>query len=191
MDRRNHRHYHQGVTSPANNSFAQRSWLHRAVWVGTSLTIISFIAAASSASMRLTARLVHRRALETYKFVFGYNSQHVNISDSISLFTLCLSPRIAHLVAGVPEPGALHQQRMKCSLIFQPDMLSYPLSLHPPHWGDPVCHFDPTSILWRYFVILDRRLRCLNWSVSDVAASTAHFWIGNDQDSSEERISLT
>ena len=51
-----------------------------------------------------------------------------------------------------------------------------------------MCHFNPTSILWRYFVIFDRRVRCLNWTASDMAASNAHFWVGNDWDGSEEMM---
>src|ERR1700744_5907690 len=96
------------MASLASNSFAQRRpWLQRAVWMGISLAILLFTAAASYASTRLATRSVRRRALGTYKFIFGYNSQHININDWISLFTLCLAPLIAHLVAGVPEPGTL------------------------------------------------------------------------------------
>jgi hypothetical protein len=106
LDRRHH--HHQMMASLASNSFTQRrSGLQRAVWMGISLAIILFIAAASSASTQRTPRSVHRRALATYKFIFSYNSQHININDWISLFTLCLAPLIAHLVAGVPKPGTL------------------------------------------------------------------------------------
>jgi Na+-transporting NADH:ubiquinone oxidoreductase subunit NqrB len=113
------------MVSLARHSFTQRrSWLRRAVWMGIPLTIILFVAAASSASARHTTRSVHRRALGTFKFIFSYNSQHISINDWLSLFTLCLAPLIAHLVAGVPKPGSLCQH---LSLGFQPDTLSYPL----------------------------------------------------------------
>jgi hypothetical protein len=62
------------------------------------------------------------------------------------------------------------------------------LSGNRPHWFDRICHYNPTSILWRYFAILDRRLRCLDWKASDMAASNAHFWRGHSWDSSEEMM---
>src|ERR1700761_5036502 len=51
-----------------------------------------------------------------------------------------------------------------------------------------MCHFNPASILWRYFVILDRRVRCFQWTAADMAASNAVFWTGNSWDGSEEMM---
>jgi hypothetical protein len=62
------------------------------------------------------------------------------------------------------------------------------LSSNPPRWTDRIGLYNPTSILWRYFVIFDRRVRCLNWTPCDMAASNAHFWLGQFWDGSEDII---
>ncbi len=48
---------------------------------------------------------IRPRAIFWDSLVLRYQSSGVNFSDWIELFTLCLAPLIAHLVAGVPEPG--------------------------------------------------------------------------------------
>jgi hypothetical protein len=62
------------------------------------------------------------------------------------------------------------------------------LSRNRPRWTDRICLYNPTSILWRYFVIADRRVRSLNWTTMDMAASNAHFWLGSSWDGSEDMI---
>ncbi|KAE9381908.1 hypothetical protein N431DRAFT_298304, partial [Stipitochalara longipes BDJ] len=92
----------------------------------------------------------------------------LTFSDWLSLLTLCLAPLIAHIVAGVPPPTYLHSRR--------------------PSWHDRICHYNPTSILWRYLSITDRRVRAKSWSPFDMAATNAIFWSKHGWDGSEEMI---
>jgi hypothetical protein len=147
--------------------------------------MLFFLAALSASSTsQLDRRSIVARHLNSEKFMFNYQSQSISFGDWMLLLTLCFAPLIAHLVAGVPPTGELTQNLILC-LCSNP---SVTLSHYPPHWTDRVCHFNPTSILWRYFAIFDRRVRCLNWTASDMAASNAHFWVGDDWDGSEEMI---
>lgn len=99
---------------------------------------------------------------------FTYQSQNIRLTEWISLLTLCLAPFIAHIIGGVPTPIYLSQ--------------------HRPRWHDLLGHFNPTSILWRYFVITDRRLRAKKWNPADMAASCALFWTSDGWDGSEEMM---
>lgn len=99
---------------------------------------------------------------------FTYQSQNIKLTEWISLLTLCLAPFIAHIIGGVP------------TLIY--------LSQHRPRWHDLLGHFNPTSILWRYFVITDRRVRAKKWTPEDMAASCALFWTSDGWDGSEEMM---
>lgn len=87
------------------------------------------------------------------------------------MLTLCLAPLIAHIIAGVPNPVILQNPA--------------------PHWTARVCHYNPTSILWRYFVIVDRRARARTWTALDMAACNAEFWTGTRWDGSEGMITRT
>ncbi|KAI1409234.1 hypothetical protein F5Y13DRAFT_182133 [Hypoxylon sp. FL1857] len=98
-----------------------------------------------------------------------YQSQGIAFEDWISLFTLCLAPLIAHIAAGTPQPSYISKDR--------------------PRWHDRLCHFNPTSILFRYAAIADRRIRALNWDASTMAATNALFWTDHGWDGSEEMIS--
>ncbi|KAF5018606.1 hypothetical protein F66182_9398 [Fusarium sp. NRRL 66182] len=86
----------------------------------------------------------------------NYQSQNVERTDWITLLTLCLAPLIAHIVAGAPSPSYLSNTR--------------------PKWHDSICHYNPTSILWRYAAIADRRIRAKAWDRYDLAATNAIFW---------------
>jgi hypothetical protein len=99
---------------------------------------------------------------------FTYQSQSIKFTEWISLLTLCLAPLIAHIIAGVPNPIYLSRRR--------------------PPWHSLLGHFNPTSILWRYFVISDRRARAKNFRSIDMAASCALFWTSNGWDGSEEMM---
>lgn len=48
--------------------------------------------------------------------------------------------------------------------------------------------YNPTTIVWRYFVIVDRRLRAKNWTSLSMAASNAVFWTAEGWDGSEAMI---
>lgn len=76
--------------------------------------------------------------------------------DYIKLLTLCLAPLIAHLVSGTPPISYLAESR--------------------PKFVDTLCHYNPTSIIWRYAAIVDRRLRATKWTPNDLAATNALFW---------------
>ena len=58
-------------------------------------------------------------------------------------------------------------------------------------WYDHICIYNPTSIIWRYAAITDRRIRAINWSRQDFAASNAIFWTSNGWDGSEHMASVS
>ncbi|KAF1981505.1 hypothetical protein K402DRAFT_398486 [Aulographum hederae CBS 113979] len=87
---------------------------------------------------------------------YPYQSQNTSFDDWISLITLCLAPLIAHLYGGVPTITHLCGTR--------------------PRWHDRITRYNPTSIIWRYFAITDRRLRTISWTTQDLAATNALFW---------------
>ncbi|ORY19599.1 hypothetical protein BCR34DRAFT_582292 [Clohesyomyces aquaticus] len=86
-----------------------------------------------------------------------YNSKCITFSEWMSLFTLCLTPLIAHIIAGTVPISDLAKNRR-------------------PSWHDRLCHYNPTSIIWRYAAIVDRRIRATGWSRVNFAASNAIFW---------------
>ncbi|KAH0559018.1 hypothetical protein GP486_004371 [Trichoglossum hirsutum] len=96
---------------------------------------------------------------------FKYQSQSIRFSEWLSLLTLCLAPLIAHLFVGVVEPTSL--------------------SGRIP-WYQRICHYNPTSIAWRYFAITDRRCRAKGWTQRDLAATNAVFWDGSHWDGSQK-----
>ncbi|KAK4442027.1 hypothetical protein QBC34DRAFT_419355 [Podospora aff. communis PSN243] len=96
----------------------------------------------------------------------AYQSGDLSFSQWMTLFTLCLAPIIAHIIAGAPEPTYLCRSR--------------------PKWHERMCIYSPFTILWRYAAITDRRIRALHWSPSDLAAANAIFWTSHGWDGSEE-----
>lgn len=94
-----------------------------------------------------------------------YQSYGISVSDWITLFTLCLAPLFAQLISGTPQPSYLHTSR--------------------PKWHDRLVLYNPTSILWRYAIIADRRIRAWKWDKVDLAASNALFWTADGWDGSE------
>lgn len=101
-----------------------------------------------------------------------FNSQCISFQEWVSLFTLCLAPLFAHILAGTPKN------------------ISY-LTKHRPRWYQHMCHYNPTSILWRYAAITDRRIRALEWSNIDMAASNAVFWTDQGWCGSEYMVQLS
>lgn len=100
-----------------------------------------------------------------------FNAQsNVNFNDWISNLTLCLAPLLMHVVAGVPSPVYLCANR--------------------PRWHDYIGHINPTSIVWRYFAITDRRVRTKSgqWTSEAMAASNTLFWTPLGWDGSERMI---
>jgi hypothetical protein len=62
------------------------------------------------------------------------------------------------------------------------------LTARRPRWYDRLCHYNPTSIIWRYAAITDRRLRATNWNAHDLAASNAIFWTAKGWDGDESMV---
>ncbi|KAH9905300.1 hypothetical protein F4778DRAFT_802788 [Xylariomycetidae sp. FL2044] len=104
--------------------------------------------------------------LDTIKF----QSQDITFSDWITLFTLCFAPLIAHVLSGAPRPSYLAGPGAR------------------PRWHDRMCLYNPTSILWRYAAIADRRIRARVWDNSIMAASNALFWTSRGWDGSEAMV---
>ncbi|KAF4943780.1 hypothetical protein FSARC_14831 [Fusarium sarcochroum] len=100
-----------------------------------------------------------------------YQSQDIALSDWITVLTLCLAPLIAHVLIGAPSPTYL--------------------SISRPSWHERICHYNPTSIIWRYAMITDRRIRAKNWDKVDLAATNALFWTDGGWDGSEEIINFS
>lgn len=106
-----------------------------------------------------------------FKTLFNYadKTSTLRLEDWLSILTLCFAPLIAHVIAGVPIVVR------RC-----PDPLS---------WLDYLCLYNPTTIVWRYLAIADRRIRYhRTWSTADMAASNALFWTSQGFDGSEEMM---
>jgi hypothetical protein len=93
-----------------------------------------------------------------------------NFNEWVSNLTLCVAPFIVHLLAGVPSPVYL------CS--------------HRPLWHEYLGHINPTSIIWRYLAITDRRARTKSkaWMPTSMTASNNLFWTWKGWDGSEQII---
>lgn len=105
-----------------------------------------------------------------FKTAFNYadKSSTLRLEDWLSLLTLCFAPLLGHIVAGVPTVIRLSRK--------------------PPSWLDIMCLYNPTTILWRYLAIVDRRVRSETWSPADMAASNAYFWTDGGFDGSEDMM---
>lgn len=103
---------------------------------------------------------------------FEYHSGDIPFPEWISIFTVSLAPLVAHIASGVP-----HTSYLACK--------------PRPRWHDHVGLYNPTSILWRYAAIADRRMRAREWSEVDMAASNALFWTTRGWDGSEEMVALS
>ncbi|KAH8661507.1 hypothetical protein BGZ60DRAFT_87713 [Tricladium varicosporioides] len=100
--------------------------------------------------------------------IFAHQSGDIGLAEWLSLFTLSLTPLVAHLIAGAPPPTYLDRSK--------------------PKWHEIIGHYNPTSILWRYFAITDRRTRAKCWNSSHLAATNAAFWTTSGWNGSEEMI---
>ena len=103
----------------------------------------------------------------------SFNSGLISFTDWVTLLTLCFAPLVAHIVAGAPEPTIVDSSR--------------------PRWHDRAVLLTPTSIIWRYFAIVDRRLRSHrgNWTPQRAAASNALFWTHDGWNGSKDMIIST
>lgn len=97
--------------------------------------------------------------------VFAIQSQSLTLDQWFSIITLALAPLATHIAFGISEPVLLSNRR--------------------PRLWDRLPHYNPVSIIWRYFAIAYRRLRARCWDRADMAASNALFWDGQQWDGSE------
>ncbi|PMD13404.1 hypothetical protein NA56DRAFT_651851 [Hyaloscypha hepaticicola] len=91
-------------------------------------------------------------------------------SQWLTILTACLAPLVVHIAAGVPRPTIIGSKEE---------------AQEKPPWSDLLPHFNPVSILWRYYAIADRRLRSRDWGKEEMAATNALFWDGSHWDGSE------
>lgn len=94
-----------------------------------------------------------------------YQSGRIPFDGWTTLFTLCLTPLVAHIYAGVPK--IVHLSRDK------------------PHWRHKLGLYNPTTILWRYLAITDRRIRAKHWDAAELCAVNVYFWTPRGWDGSE------
>jgi hypothetical protein len=59
------------------------------------------------------------------------------------------------------------------------------LSPDKPHWRHRLGLYNPTTILWRYFAITDRRIRAKHWDAAELCAANVYFWTPRGWDGSE------
>lgn len=114
--------------------------------------------------------------MATVSFEYGEARDLPDFGSFISLWTLSLAPLIAHVIAGVPQR----------TLLAEPE----------PTVLQKIVHWNPTSIMWRYFAIIDRRVRSKSWDKAALATTNALFWTergwdGGEGVSSRNRLYLT
>jgi hypothetical protein len=91
------------------------------------------------------------------KIIFTNQSSGTPFAEWNKLFTLCLAPLVAHVASGVVSSTILGGSQ-------------------GPSWSAYLPHFNPLSIVWRYYIIADRRVRARSWDQCDMAGCNALFW---------------
>lgn len=89
----------------------------------------------------------------------------LTLVEWITLLTVCLAPLITHIAFGYGNVVLLMDQH--------------------PRLLDRLTQFNPITIIWRYYAIVDRRIRAHDWDRADMAASNVIFWDGRGWDGSE------
>jgi hypothetical protein len=107
----------------------------------------------------------------TYSYIggpdyFSYQFYTFDFAEWITLLTLCLAPLLVHVITGVLSIAHLSHSR--------------------PCWHNLLPLYHPTTILWRYMVLVDRRIRAVAWDVGDLAAANTVFWTPNGWDGDEQ-----
>ena len=92
------------------------------------------------------------------KILFTYQSQDISFPQWMDYITVCFAPLVAHVAGGVVSPTILGSPSQG------------------PTWISYLTHFNPISIIWRYYIIVDRRVRARSWDQCDMAACNAVFW---------------
>jgi hypothetical protein len=100
------------------------------------------------------------------KITFTYQSYLNDPIQWFSMFTLCLAPLVTHVAFGLPK-----------TVILSPDnhAEAASTSVSPP-WTECLTHFNPVTLVWRYYSIAYARLRSPSWDAADLAAVNAAFW---------------
>jgi hypothetical protein len=107
----------------------------------------------------LSLLLLSRTAYSATPIVlFTHQCQHITFQNWFNYITLCFAPLIAHIVAGVGSPIVI------------------PSDSKLPSWSACIPHYNPISVVWRWYAIADRRFRAYNWDAADMAACNAVFW---------------
>jgi hypothetical protein len=129
------------------------------LWTFLVLSLVAIFAWRQGASSNTHPNGLQKRLHVTYQ------SKGIPFPEWLSQFTLCFAPVAAHLLTGIPEFVIVSARR-------------------PPTWTQ-INFFNPMTIVWRYIMLADRRLRSTNWTPEDLAASNAAFWTGSEWDGSE------
>jgi len=95
-------------------------------------------------------------------------SQNNPLSEWLAQMTLCFAPLVTHFFIGLPI------------------MVNQTTRRIPWRCVAPLLH--PTTILWRYMTILDRRLRCRRWTPERFSATNAAFFTHKGWTSSEQKM---
>src|SRR5271154_7311880 len=90
--------------------------------------------------------------------LYTHQSQNIPFQIWFEYLTLCFAPLIPHIFGGVSSPIVI------------------PSYSKPPPWSACLPHYNPVSVVWRWYAIADRRLRACNWDSADMAACNAVFW---------------
>jgi hypothetical protein len=115
----------------------------------------------STATMNSSFERIDKNIVFTYPYIggpgfFSYQSYTFDFAEWITLLTLCLAPLLAHVITGVLSIAHLSHSR--------------------PRWHDILPLYHPTTIIWRYMILVDRRIRAAAWDVGDLAAANTVFW---------------
>lgn len=105
-----------------------------------------------------------------YNVRFNYQSKDISFPDWVSLLTICFAPLLAHLIAGAPKTVYAGVGR--------------------PPWHEKFAHYNPMSIIWRYFAIADRCCRATDWKEVDMIAGNTLYWADDKWDGSENIVMM-
>lgn len=101
----------------------------------------------------------------------NYQSSGIPLPEWLAQFTLCFAPFAAHVFTGIPNIVIANHKE-------------------PSSWHY-INFYNPLTIVWRYIMITDRRIRSVHWTPEDLSASNAVFWTGNNKWDSSEEIMVT
>jgi hypothetical protein len=88
--------------------------------------------------------------------IFTYQSQGIPLNTWVELITTCLAPLLVHVAGGVSSITPFSSSSSSSSYYSNDPGALSPLL---PSWTVRLPHFNPISIVWRYYAIADRRAR--------------------------------